>query len=158
MTKDVLISISGLHTETWNDKAYEAMAYEEDGAIEVVTPANYYWKNGKHYVLYDEVVEGMAGTIKNKIKITGNERIEIMKTGLSNAHMVFEKDKKNLTYYEMPLGQILVSVNTRKMEVDVTEHNIDVMVEYELDVNHEPLADCQIRMNIVPRGKTGLQP
>ena len=40
MTKDVLISISGLHYSV----------DEENGAepLEVITPASYYFKNGKH--------------------------------------------------------------------------------------------------------------
>ena len=99
MTKDVIVSISGLHM----DMMSTAFKDEED-AIEVVTPANYYCRNGKHYILYDEVLEGMAGTIKNKIKITGTDSLEIMKTGVSNTHMVFERNKKNLTYYRTPVS------------------------------------------------------
>ena len=100
MTKDVLVSISGKHIDIMDDPA---RGYEvgEDG-IEVVTPANYYCRNGKHYILYDEVLEGMAGTIKNKIKITGTDCLEIMKSGVTSSHMVFEKNKKNLTYYKTP--------------------------------------------------------
>ena len=93
----------------------------------------------------------MEGTIKNKIKISGDNSLEILKTGLSNAHMVFEKDRKNLNYYETPFGQMLVSVNTKKMDISVTDEKIDVLVDYELDVNHAPLADCQIRLNIIPK-------
>ena len=94
----------------------------------------------------------MAGTIKNKIKITGDSVLEIMKSGLSNTHMVFEKNRKNLTYYRTPYGQMLVGVNTRNMEVRVADDEIDVQVKYELDVNHEPFADCSIKMNIVSKG------
>lgn len=147
MTKDVLLSISGMHMDMLS-----VMSDEENEPIEVVTPASYYQRNGKHYVIYDEVVEGMSGTIKNKIKINGDNSMEIMKTGISNTHMVFEKNKKNLTYYQTPYGQMLVSVNTRSMEVNVTEENIGVRVDYELDVNHEPLADCQIKMEIYAKG------
>ncbi|MGC4018510.1 MAG: DUF1934 domain-containing protein [Muricomes sp.] len=148
MTKDVLVSISGLHVD-----ALSGMMHGEDEAIEVVTPGNYYYKNGKHYVIYDEVMEGMQGTIKNKIKITGTDSVEIMKTGLSNTHMIFEKNKKNLTYYQTPYGQMLVGVKTRNMEVNVTEDNIDVSVDYEvLDINYEPLADCNIKMEIFAKG------
>lgn len=146
MTKDVIVSISGLHM----DMVANAFREEED-AIEVVTPASYYWRNGKHYILYDEVLEGMGGTIRNKIKITGTDSLEIMKTGASNTHMVFEKNKKNLTYYRTPYGQLLVGLNTRDMEINVTEEKIDVLVDYELDVNHEPLADCKIKMNITSK-------
>ena len=146
MTKDVLVSISGMHMGILADQE------DEDEEIEVVTPASYYCRNGKHYIIYDEVVEGMTGTIKNKIKITGDSVVEIMKSGLSNTHMVFEKNRKNLTYYRTPYGQMLVGVNTRNMEVRVADDEIDVQVKYELDVNHEPFADCSIKMNIVSKG------
>ena len=146
MTKDVLVSISGMHMGILADQE------DEDDEIEVVTPASYYCRNGKNYIIYDEVVEGMAGTIKNKIKITGDSVLEIMKSGLSNTHMVFEKNRKNLTYYRTPYGQMLVGVNTRNMEVRVADDEIDVQVKYELDVNHEPFADCSIKMNIVSKG------
>lgn len=147
MTKDVLVSISGLHIDPL------AETQEENEAIEVVTPASYFCRNGKHYVIYDEVQEGIPGITKNKIKITGSDCLEIMKTGVSNSHMIFEHNKKNLTYYETPYGRMLVGVNTKSMEVTVTENNIDVWVEYELDVNHEPLAECKIKINIT--SKTG---
>ena len=147
MTKDGLVSISGMHMDV-----VSGMTDPDNEPIEVVTPASYYCKNGKHYVIYDEVVEGMTGTIKNKIKITGTDSVEIMKTGISNAHMVFEKNKKNLTYYQTPYGQMLVGVNTRNMEIKVTDDNIGVSVDYELDINHEPLADCKIKMEIYSKG------
>ncbi len=149
MTKDVLVSISGKHIDIMEDpvEGYET----GDDAIEVVTPASYYCRNGKHYIIYDEVLEGMGGTIKNKIKITGNDSVEIMKSGVSNSHMIFEKNKKNLTYYRTPYGQMLIGVNTKNMEIDVRDDKINVQVDYELDVNHEPLADCKIKMNIMPK-------
>ena len=149
MTKDVLVSISGNHIDIMNGMAQE-YAGEDDG-IEVVTPASYYLRNGKHYIIYDEVVEGMAGAIRNKIKITGTDVVEIMRSGLSSSHMVFEKNKKNLTYYRTPFGQMLVGVNTRNMEINVGENKINVLVDYELDVNHEPMADCKIKMNIMSK-------
>ncbi len=152
MTKDVLVSISGKHMGIVSqpDEVIEAVGTDDD-EIEVVTPASYYCRNGKHYIIYDEVMEGMPGTIKNKIKISGQDSLEIMKTGMSNSHMVFEKNKKNLTYYRTPYGQMLVGVNTRDMQISVKEDKIDVLVSYELDVNHEPLADCKIRMNITSK-------
>ena len=152
MTKDVLVSISGHHIDIMAepDDKIEALESGED-AIEVVTPASYYCRGGKHYILYDEVLEGMAGTIKNRIKITGTDSVEIVKSGLSSSHMIFEKNRKNLTYYRTPYGQMLVGVNTRNMEVSVEDDRINVQVDYELDVNHEPLADCKIKLDIVSK-------
>ena len=144
MTKDVLLSISGLHydmTGTIEDN-------EDNEPIEVITPATYYLKNGKHYVVYDEVVEGMPGTIKNKVRITEDQKLEIMKSGVSNAHMVFEKDNINMTQYETPYGELMLGVHTKDMKVIVTENLIEVRVNYALDINSEPVADCNISMNI----------
>ena len=127
MTKDVLVSISGHHIDIMAEpeETPEAMESGRD-AIEVVTPASYYCKGGKHYIIYDEVLEGMAGTIKNRIKITGTDSVEIVKSGLSSSHMIFEKNRKNLTYYRTPYGQMLVGVNTRNMEVSVEDDRINV--------------------------------
>ena len=142
MTKDVLLSISGLHYET-----VDAVGADENEPIMVITPATYYYKNNKHYVIYDEVVEGMPGMIKNKVRIA-NDKLEIMKSGLSNTHMIFEKDKINITQYETPYGDLLVGTHTKDMQVDVTEEKIHVHVNYALDVNSETVADCNIEMNI----------
>ena len=139
MTKDVLVSISGMHEEIV--AVAPEIEEDENEAIEVVTPATYYLKNGKHYIVYEEVVEGTSGVIKNRIKING----------LSNSHMIFEKNKKNQTFYKTPYGQMLIGVNTRHLQVDFEEDKIAVQIDYELDVNHEPMADCKIRMNIVSK-------
>lgn len=92
MTKDVLVSISGMHEEIV--AVAPEIEEDENEAIEVVTPATYYLKNGKHYIVYEEVVEGTSGVIKNRIKINGEECVEIVKSGLSNSHMIFEKIKR----------------------------------------------------------------
>ena len=132
MTKDVLVSISGMHEEIV--AVAPEIEEDENEAIEVVTP-----------------VEGTSGVIKNRIKINGEECVEIVKSGLSNSHMIFEKNKKNQTFYKTPYGQMLIGVNTRHLQVDFEEDKIAVQIDYELDVNHEPMADCKIRMNIVSK-------
>lgn len=143
MTKDVLLSISGLQ-----------FAAEEDGTgepVEVITPGDYYKKNDKHYVMYDEVMEGFDGTTRNIIKIAEN-CLDITKKGVANVHMIFEKNKKNVTYYYTPFGSLLIGIDAKQVEVAETEENIDVTVNYDLEVNYEFLANCNITMNIKAKG------
>lgn len=104
--KDVLLSISGLHQDVTGIEAQG----DEPGSepIEVIVPASYYEKNGKHYVIYDELVEGIPGTIKNKVRILDDQKVEIIKSGITNTHMVFEKDKINMTQYETPYGEMMI--------------------------------------------------
>ena len=100
MTKDVLLTISGLQ-----------FAQDMDAEpIQIVTAGSYYKKNGKHYVVYEEVMEGFEGTTKNLIKMS-EDYLDITKKGVANVHMVFEKDKKNVTYYETPYGMLLIGID-----------------------------------------------
>ena len=142
MTKEVLLSISGLHYDVPTESAEE-----DNEPIEVITPATYYYKNGKHYIIYEELVEGLPGTIKNKVRISEG-MLEIIKSGISNFHMVFEKDKINMTPYETPYGELLVGVDTRDMKMDIQENEIDIHILYDLDINGEKVADSEITMSV----------
>ena len=54
MTKDVLITIRGVHTLD-----------HEDNDVEMIIRGDYYQKNGKHYILYEEILEGAEERVKN---------------------------------------------------------------------------------------------
>lgn len=137
MTKEVLVSIRGL----------QVTQDEKDDTLEVITSATYYKKNGKHYIIYDEVMEGFTEKTKNIIKLNDN-MLDITKRGVSNVHMMFEKDKKNVTYYYTPYGSLLVGTYATKVEVEESEHQMQVTVDYALEVNYEHLADCTIVMKV----------
>lgn len=140
MTKDVLIAIKGLQ--------FDAAAEETN--IETVSAGQYYEKNKSHYILYDEIDEDSRECTKNVIKIR-EDKIELTKKGLVNVHMVFEKDKKNLTSYITPFGEILIGIDARKISMDQKSENINVKVDYALEINYEHYADCKISMEIKPR-------
>jgi len=145
MTKDVLVSISGLQM------AVNDMESNDDEPIEVLNSGTYYYKNGKHYVFFEEVAEGIQGVTKTQIRWKDAQMLEVSKKGLSNVHMIFEKNKKNRCYYETPFGQLNLGIFMTEMFVDEQEESINIRAEYSLDVNCEPLADCTIRIYICPR-------
>lgn len=144
MTKDVLVSISGLQM------AVNEMENHDDEPIEIVSAGTYYFKNGTHYIFFEEVAEGISGVTKTQIRLNGTETLEVMKKGLSNMHMVFEKGKRNQCFYRTPLGQLNLGICTGRIVVKEQEDNINIRAEYALDVNAEPLATCTIRINIKP--------
>ena len=123
MTKEILLSISGLH-----------FVDGEDGSVEVVTAGDYYNRGGKHYILYDEVVEGMSGHTSNVIKI-GENSLEITKKGLMNTRMVLEKGKRHRTVYQTPFGNIEIGLIGQELQVTETEEKIDVRAEYVLELS-----------------------
>lgn len=141
MTKEVLVTISGLQFADG----------EGNEPVEIITAGDYYKRNGKHYVVYDEVVEGFAQPTRNVIKM-GEDMLDITKSGVTNVHMMFEKKRKNVAYYYTPYGSLLVGIDATKIDFRETEDNIDVTVDYKLEINYEHMADCSIRMNIRSRG------
>ncbi len=145
MTKEVLISISGLQFSS-----------DSEDAVEMITVGNYYLKNEKHYVIYDEVMEGFSGITKNTIKFSG-DTVDIIKNGVTNVHMSFEVHKKNLTYYDTPFGNILIGINTNKIKVNETEDKIQLDIDYSLDINYDFVADCKIQITITAKDKANIK-
>ncbi len=146
MTKDVLVTISGLQIAKKGE--------EETEPVEVIMAGDYYKKNDKHYVLYDEVVEGFDGVTKNIIKLQ-EDCVDITKRGVTNVHMVFEKNKKNIACYETPFGSLMLGINATDIKITEKENDISVNVDYALELNYEHLANCTIRMEIQSKEGNG---
>lgn len=137
MTKDVLLAIRGLQFDV----------NEDENKIETINVAEYYNKNNQHYVIYDEITEGFEESTKNIIKFREHS-MDLTKRGLVNVHMVFEENKKNMTNYSTPYGNVLIGIDAKKVSCTEEEEQIRVDVEYALEVNYEHLADCKIQVNI----------
>ncbi len=138
MTKEVLLTLQGLQFD---------QREEDSDKIEMVTVGDYYKKNDRHYVVYEEVTEGFEQSTKNRLKFS-DHMVELTRNGLVNVHMVFQENKKNMSNYNTPFGQILVGIDTKRINIDEKEDNIVVDVDYALDINYEFLSDCHIKIDI----------
>lgn len=136
MTQDVLISIAG--------SQYTEGEPEE---IEMMVTGDYFEKNGRRYVIYEEALP--EGTVKNTIKIMPDS-LSIIKKGQVSTHMIFEKNKKNLTCYMTPYGQMMIGLNTGDVRMREGEDLLEVNVDYSLDINYEHVSDCNIRVSVRP--------
>lgn len=145
MTKEVLLTLQGLQFDQREENADK---------IETVTVGDYYKKNDRHYVIYEEVTEGFDQPTKNRLKFS-EHMVELTRNGLVNVHMIFQENKKNLSNYNTPFGQILVGIDTKQVKIDESEDNIIVDVDYALDINYEFFSDCHIRIDIRPKENGG---
>lgn len=139
MTRDVLISIKGLQ-----------IAEDDSNPVEIITAGDYFIKNGNHYILYDEIQEGVEGVVKNTIKIRP-EGLDIIKRGSTSAHMTFEKDKKNISCYATPFGELMIGINTSHIRIDENEDSLKVQVAYSLDINYQHVSECSIVLDVHSR-------
>ena len=133
MTKEVLLAIRGL----------QIAEDEQKDTVETISPGEYYFRNGKHFFLYEDVEEGQAKVTKNIIKVS-KDYMELTKKGIVNVHMVFEKNKKNVTYYHTPYGSLLIGIDAYRVDI----------AEEELEINNEHVADCHIRLKANPQRST----
>ena len=134
MNKDVLIHVRGLQLMETDD---------EQEPIEIVVPGQYYFRNGSHYLRYEEMLDDSAQTTVNYIKMS-SEGVEIRKQGQVNVHMVFEQGKKNKTFYNTPYGTLQMGIAATGLELKESEDDIQMKVDYALDMNEEHVADCYL--------------
>ncbi len=139
MTRDVLIRVSGV----------QMMDGDEDN-VEIITTGDYFLRDGKRYIIYNEMMEETGENIRNTLKIT-EDKVEILKRGAINAHMVFEKNRKNMTRYVTPVGEMAVGVATTRISLDEQENSLKVLVDYSLDINYNHVSDCTIMVDVSSR-------
>ena len=139
MTKEVMVTISGLHMD------------KEDGeTIEMVHIGAYYERSGTHYIVYEEQLEGIRESVRNRIKIKGN-RMEIQKRGPVSVDLVFEEQKHQSSTYAIPFGSFLMDTYTTKVEVHMEEERLEASAAYELHVNGVRCAKCDVQVLVQSR-------
>lgn len=139
-TEEVLIGIKGLH----------AVKDSPEDDIEVVFPGSLRKLGDTWYLRYTEPVEGFEGEIRSLIKMR-NRYLEVSKRGLTSTNMIFEEGKKNVTWYDTPLGSVLLGISATSVQVNLQKNSIEAQAAYALDVNDQHQADCHISISVTPR-------
>ena len=141
MTKEVLI-----HIKT-QQILRERAADEEEDVIELIVAGQYYFRNGMHYLLYEETMEGFTESTQNLVKMKANF-MEVRKKGTVNVTMTFEKGKKNTTIYKTPFGMFEMEFDTQRVSFHGLERSMEICAEYTLGMQGNPIADCKMQMRV----------
>ena len=138
MNKDVLIRVSGLQMMN-NDGRPEP--------VEIVVPGEYYFRNGSHYLRYNEILDESGTPTTNFVKIS-ESGVEVRKKGLVNVHMVFQEGKRNMAFYTTPMGTLQLGISATGMELKKEDEALGMHVDYALDLNDQHVADCEIDIEV----------
>lgn len=139
MTKDVMISLYGTQSNMGETQAEETSKF---------IPGCCYEKNGSCYVIFEEWIEGVEEPVKTRVKF-GDACFELVRSGPINVRMLFEENKRNMTSYITPYGNIMLGINTKKIHISHETDKITVNMDYVLDAENEYLSDCSMRMEIL---------
>ena len=145
MEKVVLIHVKGLHMMD---------APEGDEPIEIVVPGEYYFRNGSHYLRYEEMLEDHGDPTVNYIKISP-KGMEVRKKGQVNTHMVFEQGKRNMAFYTTSFGTLEMGISATNLELKESDSRLDMKVNYSLDLNQEHVADCCLDIHAQGKSAAG---
>ncbi|MCD8336636.1 MAG: DUF1934 domain-containing protein [Lachnospiraceae bacterium] len=148
MTKDVWISVKGLHRVKESDNASAEEA--KDDEVEVFSPGKYYLRNGKHYVEYEEMDEESGDVMKNRITLR-DRHLEVLRRGAVYTKMIFEENTKNMSWYNTPAGNLLAGFDVGAMQVSESDELIEITVDYALELNYEYVSDSRIQIRIMTK-------
>ena len=83
--------------------------------------------------------------------------VDIIKKGITSAHMQFEKNKKNLSCYTTPLGDMVVGIQANRIKINEEPDSLLVNVDYSLDINYDHISDCSIVLDVCSREGASLE-
>ncbi|MCM1252743.1 MAG: DUF1934 domain-containing protein [Clostridium sp.] len=138
MTKEVWLSIKGTQFQNGEEM-------EDD--IRTMVSGAYYEKGESRYVVYEENIEGAPKPVMSKLKF-GEHFLELSRNGSLCMRMIFEENKKHMTEYHTPYGDILLGVDTEKINMINKDDEITIEVDYRLEQNNEYLAKRRILITI----------
>ncbi len=143
MTKEVLIHIK-------TQQILEDASEQNSDVIELMVAGEYYFRNGSHFLVYDEMMEGFTEPAKNLVKIRP-DFMEVRKKGILHVTMLFEKGKTNACLYKTPFGTIQMDVTARKVSVNETSKCMEICADYELGMDGRKIADCVMEMRVTEK-------
>lgn len=140
MTKDVLVSVKGNHNN----------GHDED-EVEMINQGQFYRRNGRIYIKYEEIVPGYDKPTSSMIKVS-EKSIEITKKGMINTHMMFILGEKISTFYESPFGAVNMGIKTDVLKVSETDNLYRIDLGYDMEMNGQFVNRCNITIKVMPKG------
>lgn len=136
MNKEVLVKVKGIQG-----------SLVEDDTIEMITTGQFFEKNGKTYIKYEDMSLDEEVTTSTTIKI-GEDQVSILRYGATNTQMIFEKDKEHFTPYETPFGIFELILRTTDIQVERQQNKMTLNVAYNIEVNHSGATESQFVVEV----------
>ena len=136
MNKEVIVKVKGMQGSLASDES-----------IEMITVGQYFEKNGKAYIKYEDRTLDEDHATATTIKVA-EDQISILRHGATNTQMIFEKNKEHYTPYETPFGLFELTLRTKDIQVNRSDDRLDIQVDYTIDVNHSGGEASQFQVEV----------
>ena len=136
--KEVVITIGGLH----NDQNGEA----DD--IQLVSVGEHYFRNGKHYLVYEDMPDAESGeVVQNTMKLSREETVLTKRKAVS-AQMIFRPGSRSEAFYRTPVGMLHIGLSTSEILLEEKEQELHAEIGYDMDVNGEAFSSSRIIIDV----------
>lgn len=125
---------------------FDSYMYDTDEHIQVSATGVHSIKDGMHYVVYTEQVEG-GQSVRNILKFDG-EALEVSKIGTTRTNMYYKPGHKHTDVYRTPLGEYDMCIDTEKYILVVSEQRYKLVTEYKLELGGVHVSKCKVEISI----------
>lgn len=120
---------------------------DEEDLIGVVTPGEFYKVEDGFRAEYNETkLSGMEGT-KTTIVIR-KDSFDLIREGTTETKMEFKNNEKTVSLYKTPYGILDISINTKKLDIDVNEEGGTISTMYTLEIGDQPALKTNLTIDI----------
>ena len=136
----VMLSIRG--QQTYMD--------QEPDVIELVTEGTLEYTDNGWNICYEETeLTGLQGvTTLFRVEC---DRIILDRSGRLNSKMIFQKDIRHESLYEMEFGALLISVCAKHIAVQLDQYGGVVDLIYSIEIEHNTAGEVDYHLTIAPK-------
>ena len=138
--KDVFIYIIGKQS-----------ADRESETSELYTNGTYFMRNGNYYISYDETEASGYKGCRTVVKVAGNDKVVMMRSGASPSHLIMERDKRCVGEYGFDNGQLFIGVTTEEIQNKLNESGGELYFRYQLDFNARSYSTNEVTITVQNR-------
>ncbi len=137
MTYNVLVSIVGTQSNG-----------PSQDSVEMLTDATLTIDGDTVSICYPEPDEAGFEECETCVKATGCEIVTITRTGKYSSQLILEKGQRHLNHYDMGFGQLVMGVNTTRIENTLTPSAGQLAVTYTIEMNHSLVSNNRFVLKI----------
>lgn len=123
--------------------------HNTDGQIEkaeLTTTADIHGTAEKYVIEYDEQAEELKGC-HTTMEITGNECVNVSRTGSYTTNLKISKSKRNICCYSTPMGNLSMGVHATRIKSDFSAGKLNELdFSYTLDFDNMLVSKNRIRI------------
>lgn len=138
MKKEIILFVKG-------EQSYDGV---EPEVTELITEGTMTIDDGGEIILeYQESeITGMEGT--NTRFIVNQDEVELLRTGVVESRILFQRGRRNSSLYETPWGTMMVDVATTRLAHRLGERGGVMEIGFTIAVNHQVTGENRFKIRV----------